>query len=263
MEIKEIREKQRIFIQSQLDLAHDFINTKLTNIEEIKSVLLSGSVARGTFMPDKFSGAIDLTLIVDDISTFNKEKHLGKMEEPIPEYFIKVNDNYFQFDFYDFEKLYNFRNLSEANKYALLESKVILDKNDEYSKILKSQISKIKNTEIPDNLHNIKNYIHYLLSDYKVDRWKNRNAVIQLHSNLNKAIECFIKCLFYINGFYSPAEDRALYFTFNLDNLPNDFKKNIFEVYKILDYDINDYERREKIFKEQLLCFLNNLPQSF
>jgi len=263
LEIEEVREKQKIFIQNQIEITEEFIRTKLSNVEEIKSVLLSGSVARGTFMPGKFGGAIDLTLIVDDILTFDKEKYLGKMEELRPEYLIRVNENYFQFVFYDNEKLNNFRNLSEAKKYALLESKIILDKNNEYSKILQNQIIKIKETEIIDNLKKTNDYIHYLLSEYKVDRWKKRNAVIQLHSNLNKAVECYIKCLFYKNGFYSPAEDRDLYFSFNLTNLPNDYKKNINEVFKIFDFDIKNYERREKIFKEQLLVFLNNLPQNF
>ena len=262
-EIKEIRERQKIFIQKQIDIVQDFVNIKLSKVKEIKSILLSGSVARGTFMPGKFGGAIDLTLIVNDISIFDKEKYLGKMEEPVPEYFIKENNNYFQFVFYDFEKLNNFKNISEAKKYALLESKVIFDKNNEFNKILENKINKIKETEIIDYLKNSNNYIHYLLSEYKIDRWKNRNAVIQLHSNLNKAIECYIKCLFYKNGFYSPAEDRSLYFSYDLKNLPNDYRNNIIEVFKILNIDIEDYERRESVFKKHLLSFINNLPQNF
>jgi sugar phosphate isomerase/epimerase len=36
-------------------------------------------------------------------------------------------------------------------------------------------------------------HIHYLLSEYKTDRWSRRNAVAQLNQNLNKSIELLIK----------------------------------------------------------------------
>lgn len=66
-----------------------------------------------------------------------------------------------------------------------------------------------------------------LISDYKKDRWYRRDAFIQLHENLNTAIRAGVRALFYLNGFYSPAEDRAIYYSHSLQKIPENYAEVI------------------------------------
>ena len=108
------------------------------------------------------------------------------------------------------------------------------------------------------NLNNSLGYIHYLISDYKKDRWYRREAFIQLHENLNTAIRAGLKALFYLNGFYSPAEDRALYYSFSLQNLPYNYEELILQIYNQKSDSEDDYFRREKLFMEGIVDFIEN-----
>jgi predicted nucleotidyltransferase len=255
--LKDIKFKQKKYLEEQREKINNYIKNKLFNIKEIQSVLLSGSVARGTFIPGKFGGAVDLTLLVNDVKKFDKEKHLGKMAENIPEYFISDNEIFYQFVFFDEKMLNDFETLSESKKFALLESIIIFDKKNLYQKILNEKINKIKSIEISTFMETAKYYITFLLNDYKIDRWKRRDAFIQLHCNLNKAIEIFIKYLFYKNNQYSPADDRYVYFSFDLKKTPDNYYETLLEIFKINNYTIEDYERRDSLFKEKFLSFID------
>jgi predicted nucleotidyltransferase len=257
-DIENIQSKQKDFIENLKIKINDYVSNNLQNIPELYSVLLSGSVSRGTYMPDHMGGAIDLTLIVDNKKSFNKQKYLGDKTEDIPEYFIKNNEMNYQFVFYDRSMLTNFANLNESKKYALFESTILLDKGNYYQNKYKKELVSIKDVEIKEKYKNSLGYINYLLNDYKINRWINRSGFIQLHMNLNKAIDIFIKCLFHCNGSYAPAEDRSLYFSFGLKKIPIDYKKYIDEVAKVLDYTLEDYKRREEVFKNKLLSFVSD-----
>ena len=99
-------------------------------------------------------------------------------------------------------------------------------------------------------------YIHYLLSDYKKDRWYRRDAFIQLHENLNTAIRAGIRALYYLNGFYSPAEDRAIYYSHSLQKLPEKYEELIVQVCNQKTDSEEDYFRREKIFMDNIVGFI-------
>lgn len=138
-----------------------------------------------------------------------------------------------------------------------MESKLIYEKSDSYSKFLlniKNNIEKeLKNKKIETI-----GYIDYLLSGYKTDRWILREAYPQLHANLNKAIELGIKCLYYRHNSYSPAEDRALYYSFTLDNINERYGIIMAELYKQDIFSLKDYYRREKIFNKLFLPMIDN-----
>jgi hypothetical protein len=55
----DIREQQKELAKAQVEIARGFVETRLADVPEIRSVLLSGSVARGTFMPGKYGGATE------------------------------------------------------------------------------------------------------------------------------------------------------------------------------------------------------------
>lgn len=107
-------------------------------------------------------------------------------------------------------------------------------------------------------MNNALGYIHYLISDYKKDRWYRRDAFIQLHENLNTAIRAGIRSLFYLNGFYSPAEDRAIYYSHSLPKLPENYSELILQVCNQNTDSEEDYFRREKLFMGKIVGFIEN-----
>lgn len=255
-----VRAKQIEVIKSCKKEVADFISSIDTS--KLKLILLSGSVARGTFMPEENGGAIDLIFFTRD-KTYNPTIELGRdLEAHIPGHFIKFRDVYLQIKIYNDAYLSIFTKQHEAEKYAFLESEILLS-NDEY---IEETIKDIIENKVPDNIIDLYRrafgYCRYLMSDYKVDRWKNRNAVLQLNVNLNHALNQAIRCLFYINGKYYPAEDRALYFSLNLERIP----RGLSEIYKKILMNSEDtlesYNKRELLFKRELLGFISRTAKN-
>jgi len=253
--ISEVKKKQYELINQKQKSISDYINT--FNKEQIESVLLSGSVSRGTFMPGTYGGAIDLTVFVKSQKNVNYDDLFGlDIDDKIPGHFIKYKDDFFQIKPVSYDFIDKFAENSEAEKFAFLESRLIYDQEKKYQKaieLLKKQI-------VPDDIRRInksaKGYMYYLINDYKVDRWKNRNAVLQLNNNLNISIQYAIKCLFYKNGKYYPAEDRALYFSLELDQKPDNFESLLVDLQIIKNKKLSEYLRREKIFKDRLVKYI-------
>jgi hypothetical protein len=77
-----------------------------------------------------------------------------------------------------------------------------------------------------------------------------------LHENLNAAIRAGVRALFYLNGFYSPAEDRAIYYSHSLQILPENYAELILQVCNQNTDSEEDYFRREKIFMDNIVGFI-------
>lgn len=86
----------------------------------------------------------------------------------------------------------------------------------------------------------------------------NQFTKYDLQKNLNTAIRAGLRALFYLNGFYSPAEDRALYYSFSLQNLPYNYEELILQIYNQKSDSEDDYFRREKLFMEGIVDFIEN-----
>lgn len=218
----QIIKQQKNFISELKQKTLDFISK--IDKTEIETILLSGSVARGDYFPGKYGGMTDLIIMRKPGSMISPEELLG------------------------------------ARKSAIMESTVLFDKAGKYG----SQSEKIKELTREYCRKELKRhieYIRYLISDYKKDRWHRREAFLQLHENLNTAINAGIKCLFYINNLYPPAEDRRLYYSFSLKELPENYREKIPDLKTQIAGDKNDYFRREKIFREVLLNFIEKKAQ--
>jgi hypothetical protein len=256
MEIADsIISKQKHFVDNCKNEAKMFIDS--IRKDHIETVLLSGSVARGDYYPGRLGGMIDLTVFAEPNSNISAEDVFGKNEDPnIPFHCIRKNGTWFQIDFGSSINCEIFQKLDESRKYALLESNILYDLNGKYNNEL-IEIRKYSRLEQRDKLSNGIHYVGYLLSDYKKDRWIMRDANIQLHENLNTAIKISICCLYYKNGKYAPAEDRRLYYSMDLDYLPENYVKALNEIYRQDFSSHDDYCRREKIFYDEIFPFIN------
>jgi hypothetical protein len=232
--------------------ADDFVNS--TDKKEIETILLSGSVSRGDYCPDKNGGMIDLIVMKKKGSKVTVEEVFGKNEDPyIPFHCIRWNGEWFEILFTEFIDCSVFKEFNEAGKFSVLESKILYDPNKKYKSELKI-IEKFAKEEQKRKLEETKGYLKYIVG--KEVRWEIRKAYPNMHNNLNSAIQLGINCLYYLNKKYAPAEDRKLYYTYELEKLPNDYENLMIELLKQKIDSKKDYARRRKLFMEQFLPIL-------
>ena len=254
-----IIEHQKDFIQGVKDKISDLINK--IDKSEIESILLSGSVSRGDFFPrqkenGEYDGMADLIVMRKKGSNISAEDIFGPdLDPPIPYHCIKTGSLWIAILFTDFIDTDNFSHFDEARKFSVLESQILYDPNNSYRREL-GRINQFVKGDLQKHFNDSLGYIHYLISNYKKDRWLRREAFVQLHENLNTAIRAGVRALFYLNGFYSPAEDRALYYSYSLPKLPENYAEVISKVCNQNTDSEEDYFRREKVFMEKIVAFI-------
>lgn len=257
----QIAEQQKSFIEKTVNAVKTFISS--LDKTHIQTVLLAGSTARGDFFPGEYGGMVDLIVMRRKNSRATAEDIFGANQEPfIPYHCIKIaegaakkDDLWLEIDFRDAVTLENFEKLEEPRKFSILEGKILYDDSDAYKSEL-AKILELQKTETARLFDGAMGYINYLLGDYKTDRWYRRGAFVQLHENLNTAIRAAVKCLYYINRSYQPAEDRFFYYSYTLQKLPDNYEKLMTELAKQQIDSCEDYLRREKLFKENFLKYL-------
>jgi hypothetical protein len=239
-------EKQRDYVQKMRDHANNFINSLDKN--EIETILLSGSVSRGDYCPGKNGGMIDLIVMKKDGSKITAEELFGKDEDPfIPYHCIRWNGEWFAILFTDFIDCNIFDKFNEPRKFSVMESKILYDPNKKYKK----EIEKIKEhaeKDLKNKLKETLGYLKYIIGKEK--RWETREAYPHMHNNLNIAIGLGICCLYYLNGKYAPADDRKLYYTYELEKTPKNYDKLLVKLFEQKIDSKEDYERRKKLFME-------------
>ena len=260
MKTKEvIIEQQNDFVQEMKDKTISFINS--IDKSEIETILLSGSISRGDYFPQKkengeYDGMVDLIVMRKKDSTITAEEIFGPDQDPpIPYHCVKIDNIWFAILFTDFIDTDMFSKFEEPRKFSVLESQILYDPNNSYKNELE-KINQFVKDDLENNLNGSLGYIHYLISDYKKDRWYRRDAFIQLHENLNTAIRASVRALFYLNGFYSPAEDRAIYYSHSLQKIPENYAEVISKACNQKTDSEEDYFRREKIFLENIVDFI-------
>jgi len=241
--------KQKKYIQKMKNLAKDFIKTIDKN--QIDTILLSGSVSRGDYCPGKNGGAIDLIVMKNKCSSITVDGIFGKNENPdIPYHCIKWNGQWFQILFIDFIDCNKFMELSEPRKFSIMESKILYDPNEKYLNEL-IIIKEYVKDELNNKLKSTLGYLRYIVG--KEPRWEIRKAYPHMHNNLNIAIELGISCLYYLNGTYAPADDRKLYYTYELKKLPQKYDNLLVKLFEQKIDSKEDYKRRKTIFFEEFL----------
>lgn len=221
-------------------------------------MLLSGSVARGDFFPGKLGGMVDLTVFARPGDSATAESVFGPDEAPaIPYHCLKRGDTWFQIWFTKAIDREAFRSLPEARKFALLESQLLWQHRGSYTRLFRQYVEQRDRDLLAWTGPRI-DYVRYLISDYKVDRWKRRGETRQLHANLNQAIVSAIGCLYYLNREYTPAEDRLFYHSYTLATKPGGYARLLDRLMSQRFDSIVDYRRREALFKRRFVSFLED-----
>lgn len=247
--LSEMIEKQKDYVQKMRNHAQEFIDTIDKN--EIEAILLSGSVSRGDYCPGKKGGMIDLIVMKKEESNITVEEIFGPDQHPyIPYHCVKWNGEWFAILFTDFIDCNKFKELNEPRKFSVMESKILYDPNEKYKAAFK-MIETYAEEELKNKLQETVGYAKYIIG--KEGRWERREAYPHMHNNLNIAIELGICCLYYLNGKYAPADDRKLYYTYELEKLPQNYDELLVKLFEQKIDSKEDYERRKKLFIEEFL----------
>lgn len=222
----------------------------------LAAILLSGSVARGDYFPGELGGKIDLTVFRRRGAELSAEELFGPDEEPdIPYHCVTRGDEGYQIAFRELFDEAAFLAQDEAAKFALGESRLLWEDSGAFTAAT-AALAPVVAAELASLRAACLGRIGYLLSDYKRDRWIRREAAFQLHANLDAAIGAAVRCLYYRNGRYAPAEDRRLYYACELESLPPDFERLLARLLQRRPDSMEDYRRREGIFSRELLAFV-------
>ena len=250
--LSKMKDRQKDYVLKMKKHAVNFIES--IDTRKIESILLSGSVSRGDYCPGKKGGMIDLTVIKKKGAKITAEELFGINEDPfIPYHCIRWNGEWFEILFIDFSEIENFKEFNEPRKYAILESKILYDPNGKYQNEL-NKINQFVKKELKDKLNKTKEYITYIIG--KDARWERRKAYPNMHNNLNIAIQLGINCLYYLNKKYAPAEDRKLYYTYELKKLPDDYEDLLEKLFSQKINSKKDYERRRKLFVDEFMSIM-------
>jgi len=242
-------EKQKEYVSKMRKNTKAFI--KSIDKNEIDTILLSGSVSRGDYCPGKKGGMIDLIVMKKDNSKITAEKLFGENQDPhIPYHCIKWNGEWFAIMFTDFINCERFNEHFEPRKFAIMESKILFDTNNRYKNELEI-IKKFSKDDIKNKLKTTLRSLKYIMG--KEPRWEIREAYPHMRNNLNISLELGISCIYYLNGKYTPADDRKLYYTYGLKKLPKNYEQLIVELFQQKMDSKKDYERRKKLFFEEFV----------
>lgn len=255
--LNEMKRRQKDFIGHLYALTEKYVSS--LEKSKIQTILLSGSVARGDYFPGKFGGYVDLIVMTKE-PNFNKTSVFGKNIEPeIPyhcvETFIDGKKIGFEIDIHPFVSVQEFKTFDEPRKWSILESRILYDENNLFLKEL-NEIESLKKTELKSYFEKTIFEIEQFIGEYVCDKWLRRAAYVQLHENLNKAIELGIRCLYYINESYAVPDNRLSYYTYSFEKLPKNYGRMMKMLMKQYISSRRDFFRRKELFEKEFLNWL-------
>ena len=140
-----------------------------------------------------------------------------------------------------------------------MESKIFYDPKNKYKKEF-VKINSFVKKDLKEKLEKTLGYLKYIIG--KEARWERRKAYPHMHNNLNIAIELGICCLYYFNRKYAPADDRKLYYSYELEKVPKNYEKLVVELFKQKIESRKDYERRKELYFGEFLSIFEKQKSS-
>lgn len=258
--LDEMRVQQREFVGHLRDLTEKIV--EVLDKAQIQTVLLSGSVGRGDYFPGKLGGYVDLVVMTK--GAFDAEAVLGKDLEPeIPYHCVETEIDGekigFAVDVRSFVSVEEFKDFEEARKWSILEAVILYDEVGRYAQEME-KIQAVKATELKSYFEITLFGVERLVSEYMCDKWMRRGAYVQLHENLNKAVELAIHCLYYLNGSYVGPDNRLSYYTYSFERLPGGssamYGKLMARLMAQKIWSRRDFLRRKALFEKEFLSWL-------
>ena len=212
-------------------VAEDAVNQFIRTHELIIGALLAGSVARGDARASPFGLYIDLVIVAEKRKYVNLTEVFGPNIEPyIPKHCIKFKDTGLAIELTTRKDLLDIRTRWESEIYARQESIVLYDKTGFLQK-WKAEAFTITKEQKRDRALAYYFRSQYLVGQYRLEKWKHREAWVQLAQIGNEAVECYCSFLYCINNLFIPRKDWLAYLTYGLSEKIPDHELVLEEIY--------------------------------
>ena len=225
--------EQHNAIADYRSLAYRVANCYLTPLPEIVGVLLTGSVARGDARKGPYGLHIDLTVVVTDKNDLDLTEIFGPSVEPYsPYHCVDIEGQVFALEVQTIKEVNNIRTCWESMIFAKYESMILFDRTGLLTKWKEVAFS-ISDEQM--HMRALQQYFRYdyLTNDYRTEKWKHRQAWMQMAQNGNEAIECYCNFLYCINGWFIPRKDWLVYLTYELPEKAPDHEELMIRLYKV------------------------------
>jgi hypothetical protein len=230
--LSEMLNKQRDEVTEYRSLAARVAKERIASIPAVLGVLLTGSVARGDARRGPYGLQIDLTIVVADRIDINLSDIFGPSIEPyIPYHCVNVEGQGFAIEVMTVNELNSIRTCRESVIFAKQESMVLFDRT---GLLTKWKLEAFALTDEQIRARAMQQYFRfdYLTNDYRIEKWKHREAWVQITQNANEAVECYCNFLYCINGWFIPRKDWLVYLTYELNERAPNHTELMNELYK-------------------------------
>ncbi len=241
--LQDLRNEQEDEVARYRAVAEDAINQFIRTNELIIGALLAGSVARGDARTGPFGLYIDLVIVAEERKDINLTDVFGPNIEPYtPKHCIKFKCTGLAIELTTRKDLLDIRTRWESEIYARQESIVLYDKTGFLQK-WKAEAFTITKEQKRDRALAYYFRSQYLVGQYRVEKWKHREAWVQLAQIGNEAVECYCSFLYCINNLFIPRKDWLAYLTYGLSEKMPDHEHVLEEIYTIIPTE-EDVDRR-------------------
>jgi hypothetical protein len=223
--LKELKDEQKTEVEHYREVADRVVHNTIQPQKGIVGALLAGSVARGDARHGPYGLYIDLVVVAEERTDVDLTAIFGPSVEPyIPKHCVKVEDTGVALELTTTRELLAIRTRWEPEIFARQEAIVLYDKTG-FMREWKETVFVISDEQIRERALHWFFRCHYLVCDYRIEKWSHRQAWLQICQNGNEAIECYLNFLYCINGMFIPRKDWLVYLTYELP-------------IKVLDHDL-------------------------
>ena len=207
-----LREEQKAEVEHLRASAVGIVGTRLQPLNSIMGVLLAGSVARGDARSGPYGVYIDLALATEDRNDVDLNELFGPSIEPgVPKHCVKVDGTSVAIELTTTGDLSEVRTKPEAEIFARYESIILFDRVG-FLQRWKDSAFTITDEQRSRRAPQWFFRYFYLVNSYRTEKWKHREAWLQLSQNGNEALECYLSFVYCINGWFIPRKDWLVYF---------------------------------------------------
>jgi hypothetical protein len=244
-----LREEQRAEVEHLRASAAQVVGKRLQPHERILGVLLAGSVARGDARSGPYGVYIDLVVATEDRNSVDLNELFGPSIEPgVPKHCVKIDGISVAIELTTTEDLSEIRKKPEAEIFARYESTILFDKTGFLQRWKGSAFTITDEQRSGRALQWFFRYF-YLVNNYRIEKWKHREAWLQLCQNGNEALECYLNFVYCINGWFIPRKDWLVYFTQELPIKAPQHESTMEALYSTIASDEGQERRFKKLWE--------------
>jgi predicted nucleotidyltransferase len=231
--LSQMVQQQKDAVADYRSLAYRAADSHLSALPGIVGVLLTGSAARGDARKGPYGLHIDLSVVVADKNDIDLTEIFGPSVEPYsPYHCVDIEGQIFAIEVVTLKELIDIRTRWEPVIFAKQESVILFDRTGLLTK-WKKEIFSISDEQM--HMRAMQQYFRYdyLTNDYRTEKWKHREAWMQMAQNGNEAIECYCNFLYCINGWFIPRKDWLVYLTYELPEKAPEHEELMTRLYKV------------------------------